>query len=124
MILSFRAKFTAWAAVADPSLLAMRASSPKQWRLDGYMVYEKKSDMGVGALCFGMSLAQVHEILGAPRFSRIDPGHLREMYGGNPALTFTGTDNDLKLVEIGFVKQADEVTFRARTCFPASAGRS
>jgi hypothetical protein len=71
--------------------------------------------MGVGALRFGMSPAQVHEILGAPRFARIDPGHLREMYGGNPALTFTGTD--LRLVEIGFVKPATEVIFRGANLF-------
>jgi hypothetical protein len=81
------------------------------------MHYEIESHTGVGALRFGMSPTQVHEILGVPRFARSDPGHLREMYGRNPALTFTGTDNDLKLIEIGFVKPGDGVTFRGANLF-------
>jgi hypothetical protein len=81
------------------------------------MPYPIDSYVGAGALRFGMSPAQVHEILGTPRLARRDPGRLREMYGMSPALTFTGTDQELKLVEIGFAKEADEVTYRGMNLF-------
>jgi hypothetical protein len=32
-------------------------------------------------------------------------------------LTFTGTDEELKLVEIGFAKEADDVTYRGMNLF-------
>ena len=86
------------------------------------MTYEIESFKGVGALRFGMSPEQVHAILGSPRFSRQDPGHLREVYIGSPAMTFTGTDDDLKLVEIGFVKHADEVVYRGANLFLTQPG--
>jgi hypothetical protein len=70
------------------------------------MPYEIESYVGAGVLRFGMSPAQVHELLGTPRFARSDPGRLREMYDMSPALTFTGTVQELKLVEIGFAKDA------------------
>src|SRR3954447_15581427 len=81
------------------------------------MPYEIESYLGAGALRFGMSPAQVHDILGNPRFTRSDPGRLREMYGISPALTFTGPDEELKLVEIGFAKAAEDVTYRGETLF-------
>lgn len=81
------------------------------------MPYEIESYLGAGALRFGMSPAQVHDILGNPRFTRSDPGRLREMYGISPALTFTGPDKELKLVEIGFAKAAEDVTYRGENLF-------
>ena len=81
------------------------------------MPYEIESYVGAGALRFGMSPAQVHDILGNPRFARSDPGRLREMYGMSPALTFRGTDQELKLVEIGFAKEAEDVTYRGASLF-------
>jgi hypothetical protein len=81
------------------------------------MPYEIESYVGAGALRFGMSPAQVHDILGNPRFTGSDPDRLREMYGMSPALTFTGTDKELKLVEIGFAKEAEDVTYRGANLF-------
>jgi hypothetical protein len=72
------------------------------------MPYDIQSHVGAGVLRFGMSPEEVHQRLGRPRFARSDPGRLREMYGMSPALTFKGDDKDLKLVEIGFAKGAEE----------------
>src|SRR5215831_20040391 len=58
--------------------------------LGGRLAYEIKSYWGAGMLVFGMSPDEVHELLGKPRFSRSDPGRLREIYRGCPALTFVG----------------------------------
>ena len=81
------------------------------------MAYEIKSYLGAGTLVFGMSPKQVHELLGKPRFSRRDPGRLREIYRVCPALTFVGTDQELKLVEIGFAKAAGEVIYGGANLF-------
>ena len=81
------------------------------------MAYEIKSYWGAGTLVFGMSPDEVHELLGKPRFSRSDPGRLREIYRGCPALTFVGGDGELKLVEIGFAKAAGEVIYRGANLF-------
>jgi hypothetical protein len=81
------------------------------------MAYEIKSYMGAGRLVFGMSPKQVHELLGKPRFSRSDPGRLREIYRICPALTFVGTDGELKLVEIGFAGAAGEVIYGGANLF-------
>jgi len=81
------------------------------------LAYEIKSYWGAGTLVFGMSPDEVHELLGKPRFSRSDPGRLREIYRGCPALTFVGADGELKLVEIGFAKAAGEVIYRGANLF-------
>jgi|SRR6516165_4726061 hypothetical protein len=83
----------------------------------GAMAYEIKSYMGAGRLVFGMSPKQVHELLGKPRFSRRDASRLREIYRVCPALTFVGTDGQLKLVEIGFAKAAGEVIYGGANLF-------
>jgi hypothetical protein len=76
------------------------------------MAYEIDPYVSAGALRFGMTPDEVHQVLGTARFSRRDQGRLREMHGiGGPALTFTGTDNELRLVEIGFAKAAGEVSY-------------
>jgi hypothetical protein len=76
------------------------------------MAYEIDPYVSAGALRFGMTPGEVHQVLGTARFSRRDQGRLREMHGiGGPALTFTGTDNELRLVEIGFAKAAGEVSY-------------
>ena len=81
------------------------------------MSFEIVPYVGAGVLRFGMSPDRVHEILGTPRFARSDPGRLREMYGVSPALTFEGTDQELKLVEIGFSKEAVDVSYRGTNLF-------
>ncbi|HZR75562.1 hypothetical protein [Bradyrhizobium sp.] len=76
--------------------------------------------VGVGALRFGMTPAQVHQILGAPRFSRRDTHRLREMYGaGGPALTFKAAagSEEPKLAEIAFTKAATDVIYRGTNLF-------
>jgi len=78
------------------------------------LAYEIKSYWGAGTLVFGMSPNEVHELLGKPRFSRSDPGRLREIYRGCPALTFVGADGELK---IGFAKAAGEVIYRGANLF-------
>jgi hypothetical protein len=81
------------------------------------MAYEIRSYLGAGTLVFGMSPKQVHELLGKPRFSRRDPGRLREIYRVCPALTFVGADQELKLVEIGFAEAAGEVIYGGANLF-------
>jgi hypothetical protein len=73
------------------------------------MAYEILSYAGAGALRFGMSPEAAQNILGSPRFARIDRGRFREMYGLGPALTYEELDQQFWLVEIGFVKSAGEV---------------
>jgi hypothetical protein len=81
------------------------------------MAYEIKSYLGAGRLVFGMSPDAVHEVLGKPRFSRRDPGRLREIYRVCPALTFVRIDQELKLVEIGFARAAGEVIYGGANLF-------